>query len=162
MPTQIENNTSQPMPVRVPNDIESALRELARVRKSINNEANEAIAKYIDRRVFSGTFDAEVAAARKRFGDLVNDLRDYRGEAPVAPLQPPAPVEASKPSIPVGKSQITIRITPTTMAHLTGLALIDDNSIADQIRRALSEHVVEMAKDAVLGLEMHIANSVDA
>lgn len=153
MPTQIENNASQPMPVRVPNEMESALRDLARVRKSVNHEANEAIAKYIDRRVFGETFEAEVAAARKRFGDLVNDLRGRKMED--SGSSSPTPT-LTKPTAPVGKSQITIRITPTTMAHLTGLALIDDNSIADQIRRALSEHVVEAAKDAMLGVEIRI------
>lgn len=125
------NASSKPVAVRINDDCHLQLGLLGRATgKMIPAVIRDAVDAYALHRMLSPTIDEEIREAKRNFSE---SLRVLRG-APVSPEPPASAVHA-------GKNQITLRLSPIGLQRLTALALIDRNSLADQIRSAIEQYL---------------------
>lgn len=128
---------TRPVTVRVSESVHRELALLARVQgTSIADQARHAVSVYIMERVLSDELDAQVASAKERFAAAVAAVR-----APNP--QPVAPDTSTK----VTGGQMSIRLDQLQLSKLTALSLVDDDTLADQLRHAFELYISKQADD---------------
>lgn len=107
-----------------------------------------SIDAYLKQRLKDPGLSAKIDAATKRHHDKLAVL--LTGEPPAAQLAPASP---PRPRIRDEKS-VSLRITDSDLDQLTGFALLDDSSVADQLRMAVDEYIQTCRNDARLQEEI--------
>lgn len=129
--------STRPVTVRVPKPIHRQLALLARVQgTSIADQARQAVSIYIMDRILSDELDAQVAAAKERFATAV---------AAVRASNPPAISADTSPKV-VG-SAMSVRLDQLQLSKLTALSLVDDDTLADQLREAFVVYIDKHSSD---------------
>lgn len=132
--------STRPVTVRVPDAVQRELALLARIQgTSIADQARHAVSIYIMERILSDELDAQVAAAKDRFAAAVAVIRAVT----------PEPV-ASESSMKVSGNQMSIRLDQLQLSKLTALSLVDDDTLADQLRRAFETYIDKQSDDVRL------------
>ncbi len=128
------NRGSRPVAVRVDDDKHILISLLARTSgKILPQIVREIIDFYVLQRLMSSTLDSEINEAKERFGEAVEVLKSGVVDIESAPVNSPHNQG----------HQITLRVSQTTFARLNALALVDNNTMADQIRGAIELHLNE-------------------
>uniref|UniRef100_UPI003F490EF2 hypothetical protein n=1 Tax=Paenarthrobacter ureafaciens TaxID=37931 RepID=UPI003F490EF2 len=110
---------------------------LARVQgTSIADQARHAVSIYIMERILSDDLDAQVAKAKERFATAVAAVR--ADTPPLVNTEAPAKVTGN---------QMSIRLDQLQLSKLTALSLVDDDTLADQLRQAFETYVAKQSDD---------------
>lgn len=132
---------TRPIAVRISDDLERGLTALGLVRRSAGEEARAAMSVYVARRMMSESLEAEIRRAERRFS------RGARSLLTGDPADLSSLVSDSTPSTRSSGRQFSIRMDPVVQMQLMSLALIDDTSVTDQVRRAIETYVTEQLSD---------------
>lgn len=137
--------TMRPLVVRVTDECQQSLAELARVKgTNLASQIREAISLYVFSRLFNPELGGEIDAAEKRLRDRLNASLRTPTVSPPLQLQrsPSAPANAT--------SQLSVRLDVSQFIRLESLALVDDGSVAEQARRAFQEYIDQMERDELV------------
>ena len=135
------NEPMRPLVIRVPENIQRGLSDLSRVKStSLADQMREAISLYVFQRIL----DPDL-------GKLIEDAegRLHRRFANSFSLTPTPATPTPTPAIPDGV-QMSLRLDLVQLDRLESLGLVDDNSLADQMRRAFREYLERMEEDPLV------------
>lgn len=108
-------------------------------RMTVSDAVRIAIDEYVARRAASPEIEREIDAANRRDAERRDALLDAIRMPDASDLAMPPIRKTIRKAIDV--RPITIRLTPHHVNKLTAFALIDDNTVARQIRRSVDEHL---------------------
>lgn len=128
-------------------DLLQALALLAET--TLAQQIRTAVEEYLEWRLAQANLPKQVAAAQERQAAILGQL-----------LEPGAP-QASEPvneqeiaKRPVRQRSITLRIPNRECDLMTALALLDDTTLADQLRSAVTRYVNKMLRNASLSAQV--------
>lgn len=124
---------SRTLAVRIAPDLHTNLGLLSRASgKTMPALVRDGIDAYVMSRMASPTLDDEIEESRARFSTKLEVLRCDDSET----LLPESATNPTRSK----DVQITFRASGLSFNRLSALAAIDDNTVADQIRRGLQEY----------------------
>lgn len=131
--TKPRRDYGRPVSARVDRDDCTRLAMLARLEAtSPADQAREALDQYFKRRLADPALPKEIKRAKRRYADMLAILTP---EMP-APSETPKATSVKDAS---DTEQLTLRIDASAYSRLSAFCLVDDNTLADQLRRAIFE-----------------------
>lgn len=131
---------TRPVAVRVLEKTQQDLELLARViGTNVADQARAAISIYLMSRLLNEDLDSQIEKAKRRFEAAVETVRSTNP----AQVGTESPTKAAK----VTGVQMSVRLDQVQLSRLTALALVDDNTLADQLRCALDAYLKEQRGD---------------
>lgn len=141
-----QGGSDRPMTVRVPvDDFEFLAAVAAAEGTSSADQLRQAAQSYVHRRRHDPDLEAQIEAALGRQKATLDALRSGASE----PLGA-GPSREGRPKDRERERAVSFRASETLISHLTGLALLDDSTIADQLREATSTYIEERRRDPEL------------
>jgi len=144
-PARPVRRAERPVTVKIDSSEIDILQALALVAETtLAQQIRVAIEQYLEWRLNRPDLTDQIAGAQARQASRLNQLLDPEGEIPPAPASESAPSHGRQRSI-------TLRIPNRECDLMIALGLLDETTLADQLRSSVARFVEQQLRDRALG-----------